>query len=85
MYTLTMRTTLDIDEPVLHAVKELARRDGRTAGAVASDLIRRALSQSATGVREHPGQYGFRPFPAAVVDDRVTNDQVNRLRDDLGI
>jgi hypothetical protein len=85
MYILTMRTTLDIDEPVLHAVKELARRDGRTAGAVASDLIRRALSQPATGVREPPGRYGFRPFPAAEVDDRVTNDQVNQLRDDLGI
>jgi hypothetical protein len=81
-----MRTTLDIDEPVLHAVKELARRDGRTAGAVASDLIRRALSQpSSTGVQEPAARYGFRPFPAAPADDRVTNDQVNRLRDDLGI
>jgi hypothetical protein len=80
-----VRTTLDIDDPVLHAVKELARRDGRTAGAVASDLIRRALSQPATGVQEPPAHYGFRPFPAAAADDRVTNDQVNRLRDDLGI
>jgi hypothetical protein len=81
-----MRTTLDIDDPVLHAVKELARRDGRTAGAVASDLIRRALSQpAATGVQEPAGRYGFRPFAASASDDRVTNDQVNRLRDDLGI
>jgi hypothetical protein len=81
-----MRTTLDIDDPVLHAVKELARRDGRTAGAVASDLIRRALSQPAgTGIQEPAARYGFRPFAAAAADDRVTNDQVNRLRDDLGI
>lgn len=81
-----MRTTLDIDQPVLDAVKELAQREGRTAGAVASDLIRRALSQPvATGVRESPARYGFRPFPAAATEDRITNDQVNRLRDDLGI
>ncbi|MEO6080886.1 MAG: hypothetical protein ABIQ86_14115 [Steroidobacteraceae bacterium] len=81
-----MRTTLDIEEPVLDAVKELARREGRTAGAVASDLIRRALSQPApSGVREPPARYGFRPFPADPNENRVTNEQVNRLRDDLGI
>jgi hypothetical protein len=82
-----MRTTLDIDTPVLDAVKELARREGRTAGAVASDLIRRALAQPAPapGAHEPPARYGFRPFAAAPAEDRVTNEQVNRLRDELGI
>lgn len=81
-----MRTTLDIEEPVLEALKELARREGRTAGALASELIRRGLSQPAvTGVQEAPARYGFRPFAAAPADDRITNEQVNRLRDDLGI
>jgi hypothetical protein len=81
-----MRTTLDIEDPVLEAVKELAHRQGRTAGAVASELLRRALSQpTASGVQEPPARHGFRPFPAIPSDDRVTNDQVNRLRDDLGI
>jgi hypothetical protein len=81
-----MRTTLDIEDPVLHAVKELARRQGRTAGAIASELIRQALSQPpATGVREPAAHYGFRPFAAAPGDDRITNEHINRLRDDLGI
>ena len=81
-----MRTTLDIEEPVLHALKELARREGRSAGAIASDLIRRGLSRPAVaGVQEAPARYGFRPFAAAHADDRVTNEQVNRVRDDLGI
>jgi hypothetical protein len=68
-------------------VKELARREGRSAGAVASDLIRRALSEPpGAGVQERPAaRYGFRPFPAPSSRDRVTNEQVNRLRDDLGI
>jgi hypothetical protein len=85
MYAVQMRTTLDIDEGVLAAVKEIARRDRRTAGEVASDLIRRALIQPSGGVREPAGRYGFRPFPAAETDARVTNEQVNRLRDDFGI
>jgi hypothetical protein len=80
-----MRTTLDIDEPVLQALKELSRRQGRTAGAVASELIHRALSQptaQAAGVAA-PGRHGFRPF-AAEVGARTTNEQVNRLRDESG-
>jgi hypothetical protein len=39
-----MRTTLDIADDVLLAVKERARREKRTAGAVLSDLARRALT-----------------------------------------
>jgi hypothetical protein len=90
-----MRTTLDIDEPVLQALKELSRRQGRTAGAVASELIHRALSQptaqAANGIPA--GRHGFRPFatePAAsaaagALVPRVTNEQVNRLRDEPGI
>lgn len=81
-----MRTTLDLDDPVLDAVKELARREGRSAGAVASELIRRALSQpAAVGVAEPPVRHGFRPFAADPAADRVTNEQVSRLRDELGI
>lgn len=83
-----MRTTLDIEDQVLHALKELARREGRSAGAVASALIRRALSQPATvpGVQDSAvARHGFRPFPATAEDPRVTNEQVNRLRDELGI
>ena len=39
-----MRTTLNIDEDVLRAAKELARREKKTAGAVISELTRRALT-----------------------------------------
>jgi hypothetical protein len=80
-----MRTTLDIEEPVLNAIKELAHRQRRTAGAVASELLRRALTQPTDGVRDAPAHYGFRPFAAAASESTVTNDQVNQLRDDLGI
>jgi len=38
-----MRTTLDIDDDVLQAAKELARARGKTAGQVVSELARKGL------------------------------------------
>ena len=38
-----MRTTLDIDEDVLAAAKELAAAENKTAGQVISELARKAL------------------------------------------
>jgi hypothetical protein len=62
-----MRTTLDIDNEVLEASKEIARRTGSTAGSVLSALARRALTQTvvALGVREHARHTGFARFPHA--------------------
>jgi hypothetical protein len=40
-----MRTTLDIDDDVLQAAKELAKAEKKTAGQVLSELARRGLTQ----------------------------------------
>ena len=40
-----IRTTLDIDDDVLAAAKELASGQKTTAGKVISDLVRKALTQ----------------------------------------
>lgn len=80
-----MRTTLDIDDDLLAASKELARHEGTTAGAVISRLLRQALT--ARGASEAASRYvvpGFRPF-AAKPGVIVTNDVLNRLRDEDGI
>ncbi len=81
-----MRTTLDIDDDVLGAAKEIGRRQRKTAGAVISELARRALTQSpqpsAKGVREPKASYGFAPLPARGVV--VTDELINRLREDVG-
>ena len=45
-----MRTTLDIDDDVLAAAKELAAGRKTTAGKVISDLLRKALTQPSAGV-----------------------------------
>ena len=87
-----MRTTLDIDEDVLLAAKEIARRRNLSAGQVVSQLLRGTLTgqlaHAATpGSGEHGSEPqsvgGFRPFPSGKAI--VTNDTVNRLRDTEGI
>ncbi|HEY7473497.1 MAG TPA: hypothetical protein VH679_00690 [Vicinamibacterales bacterium] len=44
-----MRTTLDLDEDILQAAKELAELRNSTAGKVVSDLVRKALESSLAG------------------------------------
>ena len=80
-----MRTTLDIDDDVLQAAKERARRENKTAGEVISELARHALTtpaaqQAATKAAEPRAHYGLRPFArrGAV----VTNELIDRLRAD---
>jgi hypothetical protein len=76
-----MRTTLDIDDDVLRAARELARREKKTAGRVISELARRALAASPVDVeREARALHGFRPFPRR--GGIVTNELINRLREE---
>jgi hypothetical protein len=79
-----MRTTLSLDDDVLLAVKERARRERRTAGEVLSDLARQALTGQ---IRENPSRtensfYGFSPFPHRGA--AVSNDLIDRIREEEG-
>jgi hypothetical protein len=40
-----MRTTLDIDDPILREVKALHEREGRSMGSVVSELLAEALAR----------------------------------------
>lgn len=76
-----MRTTLTIDDDVLLAVKERARREQRTAGEVLSDLARDALTGRTRSVaRTSRGLHGFRPLPHR--GPPVTNSLIDELRED---
>ena len=76
-----MRTTLDIDDDVLQAVKERARRANTTAGQVISELARHALSAPPQALhrREHKAVHGIRPLPSR--GGVVTNELIDRLRE----
>lgn len=75
-----MRTTLDLDDDVLLAVKERARRQKRTAGEVLSELAREALVGSTT-----PGSgrsaHGFEPLPHR--GPAVSNALIDQLLDEV--
>ena len=85
-----MRTTLDIADDVLFAAKEIARREKKSLGQVISELARRAFGHppedgSPTRHRssERLAVYGIEPLPARGV--LVTNELIERLRDDEGV
>jgi hypothetical protein len=77
-----MRTTLDIDDDVLQAAKERARRDKKTTGEVISELARSALTSppGASSTRQSKSLYGFRPFPKR--GGIVTNELIDKLREE---
>ncbi len=83
-----MRTTLDIDDDVLAAAKDLARAEGRTMGAVISDLARRALTQPTFGgLAEAPARFDGGGFPMLPHRDGppVTSELVRRLQDEIDL
>jgi len=77
-----MRTTLDIDQDVLLAAKEIAGRSERTAGAVISEMFRRGL-HAAPPAGPSPGRNVAAGFEVLPANGRVVTDElVRRLRDE---
>ena len=78
----SMRTTLDLDEDVLQAAKEIAATRGTTAGKVLSELARKGLAPtSPSPVRNVRNGVPVLPRRAATAP-RPTLRLVNQLRDD---
>ena len=74
-----MRTTLDLEEDVLLAAKEIARQRGSTMGQVLSDLARQALTRRAPVSIKHD----LPLFPVQPDAGVVTLEMVNHLRDEM--
>jgi Bacterial antitoxin of type II TA system, VapB len=76
-----MRTTLDIDDDLLQAAKEIAEMRGKTAGQVVSDLLRKALQGPPAAARTlRNGVPLIRRRAGAPV---MTMALVNELRDEM--
>ena len=75
-----MRTTLDIDDDILQAAKEIAATEGRTAGKVLSELARKGLTPVRQKVRVRNG-VPLLPPPAPGTPP-MTMKRVNELRDE---
>ena len=70
-----MRTTLDIDEDVLQAVKEIGAIRGKTAGQVLSELARKGL----TPTRSPRVRNGVPLLPHRPGDPILTVERVHQL------
>jgi hypothetical protein len=82
-----VRTTLDIDDDVLQAAKEIGQRERTTAGAVLSRLARAGLRLPSEVVRRdstNTVRNGVPVFPARA-GEIITLEHVQKLVDEEGI
>jgi hypothetical protein len=77
-----MRTTIDIDDPILKDLRRLQRREGKSLGRLVSDLLAQSL---ATALRDRPAppafQWSARPMGARVdlADKQALLDAMDRV------
>jgi hypothetical protein len=65
--SIIMRTTLDIDDPILREVKAIHEKEGRSMGAVVSELLADALGRRrGSGTRPTRFHWTSRPMNALV-------------------
>lgn len=68
-----MRTTVNIDDDLLHAARSIARLEERSLGDVLSALVRRGLAPPNQGMEE---EEGFPVFAVSAETPPLTPDQV---------
>jgi hypothetical protein len=73
-----MRTTLELDDDLLAAARQVARQKGETLGQVISELARQSLAATAP-VKVRNGAMLFAPKASAAKTNLRT---VNQLRDE---
>jgi hypothetical protein len=79
-----VRTTLDIDDDVLLAAKERARKEKISTGAALTQMARAGLAQASSAMRRgKKSPLGITPLASR--GEVITNEHVNRLRDESGI
>jgi hypothetical protein len=77
-----VRTTLDIEDDVLQAAKELAQREGTTIGETLSKLARKGLT-GATGSEPRVIRNGVPVLPQR--DEVITLEHIQKIMDSEAI
>ena len=69
-----MRTTIDIDDPILRELKRLQEREGKSLGRLVSDLLAASLAEKTRASTERPPfNWLSRPMRARVdLNDKHT-------------
>jgi hypothetical protein len=61
-----MRTTIDIDDPILREVKAIHEKEGRSIGAIVSELLAEALAGRRPTRAKPPFRWTSKPMKALV-------------------
>jgi len=64
--SIIMRTTIDIDDPILREIKAIHEREGRSMGAVVSELLAEALARRRPSRARPPFRWISRPMKSLV-------------------
>jgi hypothetical protein len=73
--SIIMRTTLDIDDPILREVKAIHKQEGRSMGAVVSELLADALGRR-RGSGNRPTRFHWTSRPMKALVDLGDKDAV---------
>ncbi|BCS30930.1 putative antitoxin VapB48 [Luteitalea sp. TBR-22] len=66
-----MRTTVDIDDPLLREVKAIQEQEGRSMGAIVSELLAEALARRRSARGRPAFRWTSRPMTARIdLDDK---------------
>lgn len=76
-----MRTTLDIDQPILKELKRRGKVEGKSLGTLASELLAQALVTPRPGAAHAPFTWSSRPMGAKV--DIADKDALYKVMDEV--
>ncbi len=77
-----MRTTLDIDDPILKEVKRLQKREGKSMGRLVSDLLAQSLALSRSANRADAPVFRWLAQPMGAKIDLTDTDAMLDAMDD---
>lgn len=69
-----MRTTIDIDSPLLAEVKALGKREGKSLGRIVSDFLASALAVRKTRRKSGPEKFSWVARPMRALGDHSESD-----------
>ena len=75
-----MRTTMDVDGPVLRELKRLARKEHKTLGALFSELLAEALAARRAGGRR-PGKLAWHTTQGGLLIDLSDRERLWEVLD----
>jgi hypothetical protein len=77
-----MRTTVDIDDPILREVKAIHEKEGRSMGTIVSELLADALARRRSQSREARQAFGWTTRPMRALVDLTDKDAVYAALDE---